>query len=240
MPSLDKRQASMRREVEGRRRARPLEELREAVSLLPAIRPFTEAIGGEEISFVQRVKHVDGVVVPQAERGEVAGLAGGIEAVGELAGQTRIPLLMTDMVVDGYQLYEARLAGAGGVVLIAAGFDEDGDELGDLYSLAYDLGLDVIVEVANEEEIERMLEELDPDSFLIRNRDAEGVVDLEHTYSLLEEVPAGKAVLSQGGVKERDQVEELERAGVDAVILGAWALAGDLPATLRTLRGDSR
>ena len=72
------------------------------------------------------------------------------------------------------------------------------------------------------------------------NRDAEGVLDLEHTYSLLEEVPAGKAVLSQGGVKERDQVEELERAGVDAVILGAWSLAGDLPATLRTLRGDSR
>ena len=132
MPSLDKRQASMRRDVEVRRRARPLEELREAVSLLPAIRPFTEAIGGEEISFVQRVKHVDAAVVPQAERGEVAGLAGSIEIVNELAGQTRLSLLMTDMVVDGYQLYEARLAGAGGVVLIAAGFDEDGDELADL------------------------------------------------------------------------------------------------------------
>jgi len=240
MPSLDKRQASMRRDVEARRKARPLEKLQEAVSALPAIRPFTEAIGGEEISFVQRVKHVDAAVVPQAERGEVAGLAGSIEIVNELAGQTRLSLLMTDMVVDGYQLYEARLAGAGGVVLIAAGFDEDGDELADLCSLAYDLGLDVIVEVADEEEIERVLEELDPDSFLIRNRDAEGELDLEHTYSLLEEVPAGKAVLSQGGVKERDQVEELERAGVDAVILGAWSLAGDLPATLRTLRGDSR
>ena len=240
MPSLDKRQASMRRDVEVRRRARPLEELREAVSLLPAIRPFTEAIGGEEISFVQRVKHLDAAVVPQAERGEVAGLAGSIEIVNELAGQTRLSLLMTDMVVDGYQLYEARLAGAGGAVLIAAGFDEDGNELADLYALAADLGLDVIVEVADEEEIERVLEELDPDSFLIRNRDAEGELDLEHTYSLLEEVPAGKTVLSQGGVRERDQVEELERAGVDAVILGAWALAGDLPATLRTLRGDAR
>jgi len=75
---------------------------------------------------------------------------------------------------------------------------------------------------------------------LIYNDKVIGVLDLEHTYSLLEEVPAGKAVLSQGGVRERDQVEELERAGVDAVILGAWALAGDLPATLRTLRGDSR
>jgi indole-3-glycerol phosphate synthase len=240
MPSLDKRQASMRRDVEARRKARPLEKLQEAVSALPAIRPFTEAIGGEEISFVQRVKHVDCTVVTQTAHGEVDGLAGGIEIVTELAGKTRLSLLLTDMVVDGYQLYEARLAGAGGAVLIAAGFDEDGNELADLYALAADLGLDVIVEVADEEEIERVLEELDPDSFLIRNRDAEGELDLEHTYSLLEEVPAGKTVLSQGGVRERDQVEELERAGVDAVILGAWALAGDLPATLRTLRGDAR
>jgi len=49
-------------------------------------------------------------------------------------------------------------------------------------------------------------------------------------------VPAGKVVLSQGGVRERDQVLELERAGVDGVILGPWTLEGDLEATLRTLR----
>jgi indole-3-glycerol phosphate synthase len=240
MPSIDKRQASMRREVQMRRDARPLEELQEAVRLLPPIRPFTEAIGGEEISFVQRVKHADAAVVPQAELAEVAGLAADLDNVVALAGQTRVPLLLTDMIVDGYQLYEARLAGAGGAVLIAAAFDEDGEDMADVYSLAGELGLDVIVEVAGEEEIERVLEHLDPDSFLIRNRDPDGVLDLEHTYSLLEEVPAGKVVLTQGGVRERDQVEELERAGVDAVILGPWALGGDLAATLRTLRGDSR
>jgi indole-3-glycerol phosphate synthase len=240
MPSLDKRQASMRREVQLRREARPLEQLQDAVSRLDPIRPFTEAIGGEEISFVQRVKQADRAALDMAEEAEVAGVATSIDAMAGVAASSSLPLLLTDMVVDPYQLYECRLAGAGGVVLIAAAFDEDEDELDNLYGLAGELALDVIVEVANEEEIERTLEHLDPDSFLIRNRDADGAVDLERTYSLLEEVPAGKVVLSQGGVREREQVTELERAGVDAVILGPWTLAGDLAATLRALRGDAR
>jgi indole-3-glycerol phosphate synthase len=154
-----------------------------------------------------------------------------------------LPLLLTDLIVDPYQLYEARVAGAGGVVLIAAAFDDD-DEHGhmdDLHALAGSIGLDVIVEVADEDEIERTLGLLDPDSFLVRNRAEDGAaVDLERTFSLLEEVPAGKFVLSQGGVRERDEVEALERAGVDAVILGPWAAAGDLAGTLRVLRGESR
>ena len=58
--------------------------------------------------------------------------------------------------------------------------------------------------------------------------------------SALEQWSAGKVVLSQGGVRERDQVLELERAGVDGIILGPWTLDGDLAATLRTLRGDIR
>ena len=100
----------------------------------------------------------------------------------------------------------------------------------------------MIVEVADEDEIEQVLELLDPDSFLIRNRDedGDGAVDFERTFSLLEEVPAGKIVVSQGGIRDRDEVVELERAGVDAAILGPWAAAGDLPATLAMLRGDAR
>lgn len=73
----------------------------------------------------------------------------------------------------------------------------------------------------------------------MRNRH-EGRVDLERTFSLLEEVPAGKSVLSAGGVRTRDQVLALERAGVDAVILGRWVHELGLRETLDVLRGDSR
>ena len=242
MPSLEKRLSSARKEVEQRRSARPLGELEAAVAALPQIRPFTEAMSGEEIDFVLRLKDVDSALLRTAEDNEVAGLAAAVEQLAALHRETALPLLLTDVIVDGYQLYEARLAGAGGVVLIAAAFDDDDhDHMADLYSLAGSIGLDVIVEVSDEEQIAGALELLDPDSFLVRNRPEDGgAVDFERTFSLLEEVPAGKFVLSQGGVRERDEVDALERAGVDAVILGPWAAAGDLADTLRVLRGESR
>jgi indole-3-glycerol phosphate synthase len=242
MPSLEKRVSSTRREVEQRRGARPLAQLEQAVEALAPIRPFTESVAGEEISFVVRLKAAESAVCDLAESAEVDGLAAAHDALSGLASMTQLPLLLTDMIVDRYQLFEARLSGAGGVVLIAAAFDDEDEQLGDLYGVAGDLGLDVIVEVASEREIEAVLDLLDPDSFLIRNRsdDGDGAVDFERTFSLLEEVPAGKMVVSQGGIRHRDAVVELERAGVDAAILGPWAVAGDLAGTLAMLRGDAR
>ena len=125
-------------------------------------------------------------------------------------------------------------------MLIAEALDDDDGLFNDLQSVAWDVGLDVVVQVATEDELEHVLDLLDPDSFLIRNGHRAGAPDFEHTFSLLEEVPAGKTVFSQGGVREREQVAALERSGVDAVILGPWAAAGDLAETLRQLRGESR
>jgi indole-3-glycerol phosphate synthase len=223
MPSLEKRLSSARKEVEQRRSARPLGDLEAAVAALPQIRPFTEAMSGEEIDFVLRLKEAGAALLRTAEDAEVAGLAAAIHPLAELSRDTALPLLLTD-------------------VIVAAFSDEDEHEhMVDLASLAGSIGLDVIVEVGDEEEIEQALELLDPDCFLVRNRADDGAtVDFERTFSLLEEVPAGKFVLSQGGVRERDEVEALERAGVDAVILGPWAAMGDLADTLRVLRGESR
>ncbi|MGZ4481935.1 MAG: hypothetical protein ACXVY5_06985, partial [Gaiellales bacterium] len=112
--------------------------------------------------------------------------------------------------------------------------------LAELHDVALSLGLDVVLEVDDEEEIDRLLDLLDPDSFLIRNRGPEGAVDFERTFRLLEEVPAGKVVLSRGGVRTREQVGALERAGVDAAILGPWVFEQGVMETLRVLRGDQR
>jgi indole-3-glycerol phosphate synthase len=248
VPSLDWLVSASRRAVEERRDRTPLDELQRAVSLLPPIRPFTEAFSGEEIDFVLRVPA--GSPIPELGPGvEVAGLAvdadhrsddGGIAAVREAAAASPLPVLHRGLVVDAYQLYEARLAGADGVVLITAAFEDDERALAELHATGLDLGLDVILEVGSEEEIDETLERLDPDSFLIRNYDRGGRVDLERTFSLLEHVPAGKVVLSDGGVESREEVLALEQAGVDATILGSWVLETDVDATLSVLRGDSR
>jgi indole-3-glycerol phosphate synthase len=242
MPSLDSRVSSSRRAVEERRARRPLSELERATEHLDPIRPFTESVVGEEIAFVVRCKSVDRALLGVAHEAELAGIAASLDALTAAASLSSMPLLLTDLIVDPYQLYEARLSGAGGVVLVAAAFDDDDERCSHLHATAVSIGLDVIVEVAEEDQIERTLELLDPDSFLIRNKDADGDgdIDLERTFSLLEEVPAGKVVVSQGGIRHRDEVEALERSGVDAAILGPWAATAELVETLRVLRGESR
>jgi indole-3-glycerol phosphate synthase len=240
MPSLDRRISSSRRAVAERRGSRPLPELEEAVRHLDPIRPFTEGIVGEEISFVLRIDAADAALLRDAQDAGVAGLCVAAEAVPPGLESTRLPVLHKGVLIDPYQLYESRLGGADGVVLIAAAFDDDEDGFVRMQSVAWELGLDVVVEVAEEEEIEVALELLDPDSFLVENRLGDRGFDLERTFSLLEEVPAGKVVLSEGGIRTRDQVLALERAGVDAAILGGWVHELGLADTFEILRGDSR
>jgi hypothetical protein len=239
MPSLDHLIATSRRAVQGRQEIRSLAELARACDDLEPIRPFTESVVGEEISFVLRLEAADRELLHQAVAAEAEGLAAPLAAVAG-TGPAALPVLLTDVVVDPYQLYEARIEGADGIILIAEAFHES-DDLEQMAETATDLGLDVVVDVG-EHEIEQVLELLDPDSFLIRNRSGhgEGEVDFERTFSLLEEVPAGKVVLSQGGVRERDQVVELGRAGVDAVILGPWVADRGVVPTLQVLRGEAR
>ncbi len=241
MASLDRMISSSRRALEQRRGARPLAQLEEAVGALAPIRPFTEAVVGEEISFVLRVADADPALLAEAGAAGVAGLA----VVGDAAPagfeETSLPVLHRGVLIDPYQLYESRLGGADGVVLIAEAFEDDDDEFAEMQLVAAQLGLDVVVQVADEDEVEHVLELLDPDSFLIQNlRDGREVPDFEHTFSLLEEVPAGKVVVSAGGIKHRDEVLALESAGVDAAILGRWVQRHGIAATLDILRGDTR
>jgi indole-3-glycerol phosphate synthase len=240
MPSLDRLISSSRRAVEQRRGSRPLPELEEAVRHLDSIRPFTEGVVGEEISFVLRITESDPALLAEAQEAGAAGLAVAADAVPPGLEFTRLPVLHKGVLIDPYQLYESRLAGADGVVLIAAAFDGSDDEFVRMHSIAGELGLDVVVEVGEEEEIELVLELLDPDSFLVQNHLEDRGFDLERTFSLLEEVPAGKAVLSEGGIQTRDQVLALERAGVDAAILGDWIHELGMRETFEILHGDSR
>jgi hypothetical protein len=241
MPSLDRLISSSRRAVEERRAARPLSELEQAVAGLDPIRPFTEAVVGEEISFVLRCPGEAGLLASAADAG-VAGLfARNDEELASAAEASELPLLNHGLLVDPYQLYETRVIGGDGVVLLAAAFDDADERLESMHGIALELGLDVVVEVASEREIDTVLELVDPDSFLIRNRDGEnGAAEFERTFSLLEEVPAGKAVFSQGGIRSREQAAALESVGVDAAVIGRWIYSGELARTLDVLRGDSR
>ena len=79
----------------------------------------------------------------------------------------------------------------------------------------------MLVEVHDEEELETALEVVDADVIGINNRDLQTFeVDVERTYELLSDVPAGKTVVSESGFHTREQIDDLERVGVDAVLIG--------------------
>ena len=117
----------------------------------------------------------------------------------------------------------ARDARADACVLVAG--DDDEERLIERYHEVVDLGLDCVVEVADEEELERALEALDPEVFLLTPRDQDGVEALERVLELLEDVPAGKLAVADLTPYDEVELAALERAGVDAVIVPLESVA---------------
>ena len=111
-------------------------------------------------------------------------------------------------------------------------------ELEHLLHEARALDLDALVEVHDERELESALE-VEADVLGINNRDlSDFSVDIERTFDLLADVPAGKTVVSESGFSTRDQLDELERVGVDAVLIGETLMrAPDIEAACRELTG---
>jgi hypothetical protein len=118
---------------------------------------------------------------------------------------------------------------AAAAVVLAVG-DEDTEELHGLADRCLDLGLELVVRVRDDEELERVLEHLDPEIVLLTAERAEDEqAALDRLLELLPDVPAGKLAIAELADASRDDVEELERAGVDAVLVtgDVAALVGD-------------
>lgn len=148
-----------------------------------------------------------------------------------------LPVLRKDFVVDPYQVIEAAAWEADAILLIVAALEPEA--LAELHAQARELDLDVLVEVHGPEELEAALEVIDPDIIGINNRDlTDFTVDTARTHDLLVDVPAGKTVVAESGFYSREQIDELERVGCDAVLIGeALMRSDDLTAATRVLAG---
>ena len=258
MNVLERIVASTREELDRRRRATPLSQLEAALDDRPEGRPFGEALARPGISVIAEHKRRSpsaGVIregttvaeiVQAYERGGAAALSilteganfgGDLDDLREAIAATDLPVLRKDFIVDRYQLYEAAAAGADAILLIAAALGHD--DLYELYREARGLDLDVLVEVHDEAELERALD-VDADILGINNRDlGDFSVDIERTYELLSDIPTGKTVVSESGFSTRDQLDELDRVGVDAVLIGETLMrAPDVEAACQALTGS--
>ena len=180
---------------------------------------FSQAISeGDGISVLVEV--VDTDAARSAERQGADGVVVR-RAVEGLRGVTGLPILWCP---DGPAAADA--AGADACLLVVAGFDEDWDRFADEHRHSARLGLDSVVEVRDEEELEEALERVDPEIFLLAGAspDPESAV-LDHVLELLPDVPAGKLAVAHLAAATREDVDVLERAGMDAVVV-----AGDVTA----------
>ena len=148
-----------------------------------------------------------------------------------------LPILRKDFIVDPYQVIESAAAGADAILLIVAALEPKWLER--LYTEARAVDLDILVEVHDEEELECALEVVDADVIGINNRNlGDFTVDIQRTFELLSDIPAGKTVVAESGFHTRQQIEELERVGIDAVLIGeALMRSEDLKAATRVLTG---
>jgi hypothetical protein len=190
-------------------------------------RRFSQAISeGDGISVIVDVGDPDAARSAAAHGAEALAVRG--REVGDLRAVTELPILWRASGSPS----EAALAGADAWLVAVGDAGEDGDWLARQHAEALELGLDCVVEVRSEEQLELALERLDPEIFLLAAR-ADGDPDaLSQALELLPDIPAGKLAVADLPASSREEVDELERAGVDAVIVGTRNVAelvGDDP-----------
>ncbi|WP_027351746.1 indole-3-glycerol phosphate synthase TrpC [Halotalea alkalilenta] len=235
--------ARKREEIEARRALRPLAAIESELPDASAPRGFNRALRariarGEPavIAEVKKASPSKGVIredfdpVQIARSYEAGGAAclsvltdvdffqGSDQALIEARGACALPVLRKDFVIDEYQLFEARALGADCVLLIVAALGDD--QLRALHQRAVSLGLDVLVEVHDGEELDRALA-LDLDLVGINNRDLRTFeTNLDVTFRLLPKVPEGVTVVTESGVMSREDVERLRAAQIQAFLVG--------------------
>ena len=129
-----------------------------------------------------------------------------------------IPVLRKDFIYHEYQVYEARMAGADALLLIVGVLSDT--ELRKLYELTYKVGLQALVEVHDEAELERALA-IDAHIIGVNNRDLRTfAVDIETTGRLRAQIPAGKVLVGESGIRNEADVQRMAAMGCDAILVG--------------------
>ncbi len=247
-------------EIERHKHRRPPELVRAEAAMAPRPRDFEAALRGPGVALIAEVKRASPSKGLLRHDFDAVGLARAYEANGAVAisvltdqhffqgnighlqavrRAVRLPVLRKDFILDPYQVYEARAAGADAVLLIVAALGDTA--LAELHELARELGMAALVEVHDEAELERALR-LSPTLVGINNRDLRTFqVDLNTTARLRPLIPAGTLVVAESGVHTAADVRRLAEMGVDAMLVGeALVRAKDVDAKVQELASAGR
>jgi indole-3-glycerol phosphate synthase len=252
--------AQTRVRVDERRAATPPAALRRAAAdraVADPPRPFAAALRAPGLRVIAEHKRSspsaglirEGIaledVVGAYERGGAAAVSvltesdsfsGSLDDLRRARAAATLPVLRKDFIVDAYQVTESLAAGADAILLIVAALEPT--ELDELHAQARELGLGALVEVHDEAELERAAA-IGAEVIGVNNRDLTTLrVDPERTFALLPGIPDGTVTVSESGWRTRAELDRLQDAGVDAVLIGeALMRSQDIESACRALTG---
>ena len=247
---LDEIVARKRREVAVARERVPTAALAGRLGVAATVRDFFAAVsapGGMRLIAEFKRKSPSageirpGAVIEEIVRGYAAagaaalsvltdgvGFGGSLVDMEDARQAVSLPVLRKEFVVDRYQVVEARAHGADAVLLIAECLDDC--LLRSLYREVLDLGMTPLVELHSEEHLPRVLD-LGATLVGINNRDLRTMTtDLDHVLRLRDRIPGHCVVVAESGIRDRSDVERLERAGIGAMLVGESLLRSRDPA----------
>ena len=247
---LEEVAALKKKEIQVRKISSSLKEMKKKIAGLPPPRNFGASIVGKTpmalIAEIKRASPSAGVIREEIDLQGLAGKyqAGGASAISvltetrffqgdmgnlaEVKGRVSLPILQKDFIIDPFQIYEGRMAGADAVLLIAALMSPE--QLREWCRLTGDLGMTPLVEVHNEQDLDKVSGLALP-LIGINNRDLQTLeVSLEVTCRLIERIPPGVTVISESGIKDRQDVERLREAGAGGILVGEILMRSADPA----------
>lgn len=246
-------------EIPARKRARPLDAVRRAAEAMPRnARDFADALRRADgrVALIAEVKRAspskgdlvkgdfDPVALAQAyARNGAAAISvltderffrGDLAHLTAVRAAVDVPVLRKDFIVDAYQLYEARAAGADAALLIVAALDDAA--LGDLHALARELALAPLVEVHDPAEAERAMR-IGAQVIGVNNRDLRTFkVDIETTAACARAIDAARTLVSESGIFTPADVARVAAMGARAVLVGESIItSGDIAGQVRAL-----
>jgi indole-3-glycerol phosphate synthase len=253
---LDKIVAEKRKELEERQQAVPMSALNDAIKHKPAPVDLTTALSGEGISLIAEIKRASpskGMLNPDLDPVALAKTYArcGAAAISVLTEENyfmgsrqdleavkkalpKVPVLRKDFILKPYQVLEARAWGADAILLIVAILEDSA--LKELITVSHKLGMHCLLEVHDKDELKRAIKG-DAQLIGINNRNLQTMeVDINVTRILRPLVPPGRLVVSESGIKGREDIEKLKAWGVNAVLIGeALVTADDIPARIKEL-----
>lgn len=255
---LDEILEQKRREVAAARERVSFNVLESRLASSPPVRGFLAALLAANrpglIAEVKKASPSAGLIRPDfnpvtiARQYEVAGATclsvltdehffqGHLDYLRDIRQIVRIPVMRKEFIIDRYQIAEARVAGADCVLLIAECLDDV--QLHDLYGYARSLGMDVLIELYDLENVPRVLA-TGTKLLGINNRDLRTfVTSLEHTFTVKKLVPDDVLLVSESGIGTHADILRLRSEGIGAVLVGESLMRqSDIGVAVRTLMG---